>query len=758
MKKQILSVTLFLVASLTFSAEIVKSSAELERKADKMYSSKDNVLYYLDSGMLNYYEGNYSAAIEKLSEAENFISEYYTKSISQNTAAIFTNDSVIEYPGEDYEDIYLNLFKALAYYKAGKWEEGFHEINAYKRKAGAVAQRHAGELLTARQAAKMGDTSSVNISFHDSALGEYLFMLYYRSIRDSNQVQYAARMLKDVFRTSSDIYDFKIPSSVDEEINVNYSDARLNFVVFSGVSPYKTEDVKVYSKELALSLPELVIPKNEVKYVSVRAINKATGKSYVQNLEQIENFGNICADVYKSRSKVIYYKSVARSMTKGSVSAGTKVAGDVLSDSDNVLMSVFGTVLSSGSEFTENANYESEHADLRHSNYFPGRADVGGITLEPGIYDVTVAYFKEPGGNSIYSEHYESIKVEKGKLNLVTAASTPEEVQNSKRKITEKKEKYPGVAVSNSSERITVYDSDSINEGQLYFDIGSEPEADTSMTFGMVQYNWNDILASNIKLIYKSTTSTEDEIGHFVNPVEVTKEKEFELDFLPVIYKFGSNQQFNVSFGMSYQYLNEKMNAGMFDSTDENEMMFDPDGSDAGKYFMVDSKRTAHIIAPRIGFNAQLPVYDIINFKFEVYTNPVYLMVLNQNMRYHSNQTDENFDYSGDNSFSKISSPYYDIKISAELFNYLRVVSQFSSQTLQMQQMSWSVPDYDSLTGYDDTQKINKLRFGLEILAGNKNRSRVRGGIYYQNEWNDSSFTGVTEHKSKWILGIGSER
>ena len=133
-------------------------------------------------------------------------------------------------------------------------------------------------------------------------------------------------------------------------------------------------------------------------------------------------------------------------------------------------------------------------------------------------------------------------------------------------------------------------------------------------------------------------------------------------------------------------------------------------------------------------------------------------MVLNQNMRYHSNQTDENFDYSGDNSFSKISSPYYDIKISAELFNYLRVVSQFSSQTLQMQQMSWSVPDYDSLTGYDDTQKINKLRFGLEILAGNKNRSRVRGGIYYQNEWNDSSFTGVTEHKSKWVLGIGSER
>ena len=49
-------------------------------------------------------------------------------------------------------------------------------------------------------------------------------------------------------------------------------------------------------------------------------------------------------------------------------------------------------------------------------------------------------------------------------------------------------------------------------------------------------------------------------------------------------------------------------------------------------------------------------------------------------------------------------------------------------------------------------------RVGIELLAGNVQRARVKGGVYYQNEWNVSSYTGKTEHKDKWIICIGTER
>lgn len=737
MKKNLVIVAIIVLASNLFAAEIVKNSSELEKKSGELYSEKDKVLYNLDSGMLNYYEGNYSVAIEKLTEAENLIYDYYTKSISQNAAAFVTNDSVIEYPGEDYEDIYTNLFKAISYYKAGKWEEGFHEVNAYQRKAGAVALRHNDELLMARQAAKVGQLSDVNVSFHDSALGEYLFLLYYRSIFDENQVQYSARMLKDVFTTSSDIYNFSVPFTIDDEVTTKKSDARLNFVIFSGKSPIKVENTEYYSNELILSLPELEIEKPKVRFITVEATNKNTGKKYTQNLEQIEDFGNICTDVFKSRSKVIYYKSLARAMTKAGTTAGSKIAGEVLSDSDNTALSLLGNALSVASIANENATNETEHADLRHSNYFPGRADVGGLTVEPGMYDVKVSYFGSKDGKILYEEKVSNVNVSAGKMNLVSTSSTLKEIQDSP-------------SPSTSAGKITV--ADAVDRDKILFDIGTEPEASASSTFAFLQYNRNENFGSNIKFIYSTATETESEIAGYTNGTLIQKNNEFELDLLPVVFYFGENKKFNLSVGVSYQYIYEKVFAGMFDT---NGLMLD--SIDKGKYFTMDNERSAHIFAPRVGFSSNIPLLESLNLNFQFYANPIYFLNLTQNMKYHSDQTVYSFNYYGDNSVSKWSSPYIDARVALDCSNYVRFVTQLSYQRLDFQQMDWA-EDFESLVGYDDVQSITKFRFGLELLAGSKKKARVRGGIYYQGEWSNSSYMNETTMKNKFIISIGSER
>jgi len=289
----------------------------------------------------------------------------------------------------------------------------------------------------------------------------------------------------------------------------------------------------------------------------------------------------------------------------------------------------------------------------------------------------------------------------------------------------------------------------------IYFDIGTEPEASSSMTYGLFQYNWNEDFASNIKFIYSTSTETEDKLQSYVNPIIVTKNKEFELNFHPVVLGFAD--YYELSLGASYQYIKEEVNAGMFDSTNPNEMMFDADGEDAGKYFMQDSSRKAHIIAPRIGLKAKYPCSDNFVFNIQFYVNPFYFLTLEQSMKYHSNQTVENFNYSGNNSFSKFSTPYVDMKVFADCFQFARIVSQISYQKLKMQQMNWA-SDGESLKGFDDTQEITKLRFGLELLAGKKQKARVKGGVYYQKEWDKSSYLDSTTKKNKLIISVGSER
>ncbi|HDR04815.1 MAG TPA: hypothetical protein ENN84_06165, partial [Candidatus Marinimicrobia bacterium] len=86
--------------------------SQLEAAKEKEYKAKDRVLYYLDLGMLHHYAGNFEKSNEFLQKAEYAIEELFTASISKIATSLLLNDNALDYSGEDYEDIYLNIFKA----------------------------------------------------------------------------------------------------------------------------------------------------------------------------------------------------------------------------------------------------------------------------------------------------------------------------------------------------------------------------------------------------------------------------------------------------------------------------------------------------------------------------------------------------------------------------------------------------------------------------------------------------------------------
>lgn len=702
---------------------------------------KDAVLTNLDAGMLSFYEENYTDAIKSLQTAEDLIYDNYTKSISQYSASIAINDLTIDYAGEDYEDLYINLFKSLSYYNLGKSNDAIVEINRFINKSKAISSLHEVELAEARKLVKENGALDFSVEFHDSALGEYLAMLYYRSIKDRSTMQSSARFVEDAFNTQKDIYNFKIPSSLKSEVAVSNNDTRVNVLCFSGLSPKKVGDYVRYSDELFFSVPALQKYKQNVNYITVTLINDDTKQEYFTELEKIEDLANVAMDTFQQKEKLYYYKALYRALAKGTSTLGTQAAGEILSDSSNAFVSAAGAIISAGSVINGNAAELTDQADLRIAQYLPARADVGGITVEPGKYNIVINYYDKKGGKILYKT-VTSIIAQKGKLNLITNSITTQQI------------KTGGIKDDTAEEKKSYTSALEVEkQSKIHFDLGTEPDVSGNVSYGMIQYDWTQYFGSRIDLRYTTKVDVVTELEGYGNVVETIKNRTIETDFLPVVFSLGRgiDNRFIVSAGVSYQYTYFNDFAGMFDV---NGLMLDE--GDEGKYFTMSNEKKCHFISPKIGMTSKMPLNQLFTLNFEGFVNPIYYLIMEQNMAYHSDQTTLPFDYSGHNTINNFSTPFVSAKVSLDMFRFLRLVSLVNYQRLEFQQMDWN-ENFDELIGYDDIQTITTLRLGVELLSINRNNARLRGGVYWQREWNNSTYLETTTAENKFVFCIGTE-
>ncbi len=286
------------------------------------------------------------------------------------------------------------------------------------------------------------------------------------------------------------------------------------------------------------------------------------------------------------------------------------------------------------------------------------------------------------------------------------------------------------------------------------FDMGTEPEPTSSVSYGMIQYGWTDTVSSRFDLRYTTGTNDEETIQGYDTAIYNAKQRIFEADILPYVRYFSvdeSGREFCWSVGFSLQHSKENEFVGLFDV---NGLMLDP--GDEGKYFTMDNDKTAFIIAPRLGFSAKIPLLNFFSLKAECFAHPFYFMSLKQAMAYHSDQTTSAFDYSGNNDVNRISSPYISLKLSLDIFSNFRLITLCTYQHLDFQQMDWA-NDFNSLVGYDDKQDMFTFRLGLELLSGNEKSARIRGGVYYQVDVNKSSYLNTTTNNNRWIINLGTE-
>ncbi|GHT67446.1 hypothetical protein FACS1894110_12960 [Spirochaetia bacterium] len=399
--------------------DYAESAALLEKHKKKLYKNRDAILYYLDKGLVTHYAGQYQDSSKLLENGERAIEAAFTKSVTAEIGSYLVNDTVKEYDGEDYEDIYLNVFNALNYYHRGNIEDAMVEIRRMNNKIRFLSAKY-GVIKTNLQekaleeSAEIPPNADAELHFSDSALARYLGLLFYRDAGRYDDARIDQEGLKIAFANTPDVYTHPLPSSIDNELEIPEGKARLNVLAFGGLSPVKQEEtlrIPISSSNyVKIALPVLVERSSQIKTVELVIEN---GPAF--ELELLEDIEAVARETFKEKQDVIYLKTVIRATMKGVTSSVLDAAAS--SDEIDGTTSLILSLLGFGNKIFAEA---SEQADLRISRYFPGKAYIGGINLDPGTYSFTVNY-RDSSGRSLASFRQENIMIYKDRLNLLEA-------------------------------------------------------------------------------------------------------------------------------------------------------------------------------------------------------------------------------------------------------------------------------------------------------------------------------------------------
>jgi len=391
-----------------------------------IYPEANAVSLYLDKGLLEHFAGNYDNSAKDLIEAERLIQEAFTKSVTAEMASYIANDNTKEYPGEDYEDIYLSIFNALNFYNKGNTEEALVEVRKLTLSSGKLdmlsrkyeaATKSAGDYLMnglnkiglkLKPELPQGDP----VNFSNSALARYLSVLFYLDDNNPDSARIESEQIKAAFAANPKLYSNSIPKSVDNILNVPAGKARLNVIGFTGLSPVKEE--KVYESIVPLDPPfnniKLKLPVLKERSSAKRRIEVEVRGQGKFELELLEDMTAVTKETYNARFANMFFKTYIRSLLKNAAGAVAAQAGSKAGGTAGAVLSVGAKI---GGKVAADA---SESADIRMGRYFPDKAYVGSIDLDPGTYTVIVNF----GG---YTKEFKDVNVKAGKINLIEAVS-----------------------------------------------------------------------------------------------------------------------------------------------------------------------------------------------------------------------------------------------------------------------------------------------------------------------------------------------
>ncbi len=182
------------------SAGDPQAAAGVIREAEGEYGSKSQVLYDMDLGMMLHLAGDYAASNQHLERAETRIEDLYTKRITAEVVAFLVNDTTLPFDGAPFEQVWVNVVKALNYALLGEWDEALVEARRIDHRLNVLTdQREADE-------------------YREDPFARYLSGILYESAGELNDAFIAYRKAYEAYRTAQPWLRTDVPDALKVDL------------------------------------------------------------------------------------------------------------------------------------------------------------------------------------------------------------------------------------------------------------------------------------------------------------------------------------------------------------------------------------------------------------------------------------------------------------------------------------------------------------------------------------------------------------
>jgi len=164
------------------AGDVVRADAIVE-EAQKEYGSKSQVLYRMDRGMTLHLARRYEESTAVLDKAEQEVEQLYTRRLTTQVKAFLYNDTELPFEGTAYEQVMLNVIKALNYAVAGNLQEALVEARRVDHRLNVLADRSADK----------------PDAYRDDGLARYLSGVLFEAAGEPNDAFIAYRKAHDAY-------------------------------------------------------------------------------------------------------------------------------------------------------------------------------------------------------------------------------------------------------------------------------------------------------------------------------------------------------------------------------------------------------------------------------------------------------------------------------------------------------------------------------------------------------------------------------
>ena len=421
----------YLLVDKSLLANDYRQADAIIQKAEEDYGAKSRVLYGMDRGMTLQLAGEYEQSNAVLEKAEDEVERLYTRSIRTESFAFMTNDNNLPFEGEPYEQVMINVLKALNYASLNRWQDALVEARRID---------HRLNVLT--------DRTKDKAAYRDDGFARYLSGILYESTGDVNNAFIAYRkayetfdasrawshtavpsqLRADLLRTANALglsqefseYQHEFPDTVWKSSEEQQQLAQVLVISYNGRAPRKEDqflDLPVSTDALALvlvnrgfssgnsqqhraadsvlyglngrvvrvALPKIVPQKTQVP-VDTLSLTPEQGQPVIVRTELAQNVTALADKALSERIAGIAVKAVARAAFKYSVAEGaTRGSQQAVGGDLGPLIGLAVGLLTKGYAVA------SEESDKRSWRTLPDEIHLARTWVSPGTYRVGIA-------------------------------------------------------------------------------------------------------------------------------------------------------------------------------------------------------------------------------------------------------------------------------------------------------------------------------------------------------------------------------